>query len=160
MDSSGYSILYITIYFLFYAFIAALLSIWIFVLVCRCYRSSPRFRAALDPPQAPPAASGGLDVSSIETLPSFEFVSGAEMPSSSKSKSECVVCLGAFEQNETLRLMPRCGHVFHSGCVDVWLRSHATCPYCRAPVVVEPPGGPSPEVWIVVAPTPPQAALS
>ncbi|KAL2942158.1 E3 ubiquitin-protein ligase ATL31 [Bienertia sinuspersici] len=34
---------------------------------------------------------------------------------------ECVVCLGVFEDNEMLRLLPKCGHVFTlialmSGC--------------------------------------------
>ncbi|GMH10446.1 hypothetical protein Nepgr_012287 [Nepenthes gracilis] len=52
---------------------------------------------------------------------------------------ECPVCLNAFEGHETLRLLPKCDHVFHRWCVDRWLRSHTTCPCCRANLVPEAP---------------------
>lgn len=44
------------------------------------------------------------------------------------------MCLSAVEEREVVRLLPNCGHVFHVGCIDVWLRSHCTCPVCRAGV--------------------------
>lgn len=47
---------------------------------------------------------------------------------------ECVVCLSEFGDNETLRLLPQCLHVFHPYCIDVWLASHDTCPVCRTKV--------------------------
>ncbi|XP_019462624.1 PREDICTED: E3 ubiquitin-protein ligase RING1-like isoform X2 [Lupinus angustifolius] len=47
----------------------------------------------------------------------------------------CSVCLGEFEQQENLRLLPKCSHAFHIPCIDTWLRSHKNCPLCRAPVV-------------------------
>ncbi|KAE9610317.1 putative transcription factor C2H2 family [Lupinus albus] len=47
----------------------------------------------------------------------------------------CSVCLGEFEQQESLRLLPKCSHAFHIPCIDTWLRSHKNCPLCRAPVV-------------------------
>jgi len=50
-------------------------------------------------------------------------------------ESECLVCLGEFEQEESLRLLPKCSHAFHVPCIDTWLRSHKTCPLCRAPIV-------------------------
>ncbi|XP_020271552.1 RING-H2 finger protein ATL5-like [Asparagus officinalis] len=48
---------------------------------------------------------------------------------------ECVVCLGVMEEGEEGRVLPRCKHVFHVECVDVWLRSRSTCPICRALVM-------------------------
>ncbi|KAL1215850.1 RING-H2 finger protein ATL54 [Cardamine amara subsp. amara] len=50
--------------------------------------------------------------------------------------SDCSVCLSEFEEEETLRLLPKCKHAFHLSCIDTWLRSHTNCPLCRAPVVV------------------------
>ena len=48
-----------------------------------------------------------------------------------KEKLECAVCLREFEDDETLRLIPKCDHVFHTECIDVWLASNVTCPLCR-----------------------------
>ncbi|XP_045819269.1 E3 ubiquitin-protein ligase RING1-like [Trifolium pratense] len=52
--------------------------------------------------------------------------------------SDCSVCLSEFEEDENLRLLPKCNHAFHLPCIDTWLRSHTNCPMCRAPIVVDP----------------------
>lgn len=52
--------------------------------------------------------------------------------------TDCAVCLTEFEEDETLRLLPKCNHAFHLPCIDTWLRSHTTCPMCRAPIVSNP----------------------
>ncbi|KAJ0430636.1 putative transcription factor C2H2 family [Helianthus annuus] len=44
----------------------------------------------------------------------------------------CAVCLGEFEEDEDVRIMPECAHVFHVSCIDMWLFSHDSCPLCRA----------------------------
>lgn len=49
--------------------------------------------------------------------------------------SLCCVCLGEFELKEELRQLPLCKHVFHGDCIRLWLRSNATCPLCRCPVI-------------------------
>lgn len=49
--------------------------------------------------------------------------------------AECSVCLNEFEEDETVRLLPKCSHAFHIHCIDTWLRSHTNCPMCRAPIV-------------------------
>ncbi|KAJ7945440.1 RING-H2 finger protein [Quillaja saponaria] len=51
--------------------------------------------------------------------------------------TECSVCLSEFEQDERLRLLPKCSHAFHISCIDTWLRSHKNCPLCRAPIIVD-----------------------
>ncbi|WCJ24779.1 RING/U-box superfamily protein [Euphorbia peplus] len=48
---------------------------------------------------------------------------------------ECSVCLSEFEQDETVRLLPKCNHAFHITCIDTWLRSHTNCPLCRAHIL-------------------------
>lgn len=48
--------------------------------------------------------------------------------------AQCSICLGEYQENEELRMMPKCGHCFHLACIDVWLRKQPTCPVCRFPV--------------------------
>ncbi|KAF9676536.1 hypothetical protein SADUNF_Sadunf08G0012200 [Salix dunnii] len=50
----------------------------------------------------------------------------------------CSICLGDYEDNDMLRLLPDCGHVFHLKCVDCWLKQHSTCPLCRNSLVPTP----------------------
>lgn len=44
---------------------------------------------------------------------------------------QCAVCLGEFNNNDKVRVLPQCNHVFHPPCIDAWLSSHVTCPVCR-----------------------------
>ncbi|GER30077.1 RING/U-box superfamily protein [Striga asiatica] len=52
--------------------------------------------------------------------------------------SDCSVCLNEFQEDETLRLLPKCSHAFHVPCIDTWLRSHTNFPLCRAGIVADP----------------------
>ncbi|KAI3978610.1 hypothetical protein MKX01_015785 [Papaver californicum] len=72
----------------------------------------------------------GLDPRVIDTFPTFIYsvVKGLKI---GKGALECAVCLNEFEDDETLRLLPKCDHVFHPECIDAWLVSHTTCPVCR-----------------------------
>lgn len=86
------------------------------------------------------AAARGLDATAIDALPTLAYseVKGLHI---GKGALECAVCLNEFEDEETLRLLPKCDHVFHLECIDMWLASHTTCPVCRAnlaPVAGEP----------------------
>ncbi|KAK8937012.1 RING-H2 finger protein ATL65 [Platanthera zijinensis] len=75
----------------------------------------------------------GLDDAAIKTLPLSVFSrSKAKQPAA--TNRDCAVCLLEFEDGEWLRTLPICAHAFHVECIDVWLRSHATCPLCRAAV--------------------------
>ncbi|KAG2281590.1 hypothetical protein Bca4012_050065 [Brassica carinata] len=76
----------------------------------------------------------GIDASVIETFPTFRY----SRVKISKEALECSICLNEFEDAETLRLVPKCCHVFHPDCIDAWLQSHATCPLCRANLVPVP----------------------
>lgn len=84
--------------------------------------------------QTSPAARSptkGLDASVISSIPLFVYVEEKQC----KVGLECVICLSLFEENEIGRNLPKCNHVFHVECIDMWLASHSNCPICRAPVV-------------------------
>ncbi|CDF35458.1 unnamed protein product [Chondrus crispus] len=71
-------------------------------------------------PGKPPASA-----ESIRTLPVVNMRPGPSGPSS------CPICTEEYEFNEPAKRLP-CGHTFHADCVVPWLRSHCTCPLCRA----------------------------
>ncbi|KAF7829971.1 RING-H2 finger protein ATL11-like [Senna tora] len=73
----------------------------------------------------------GLDSDIIDTFPTFMY-SAVKRLKIGKSSLECAVCLNEFQEQETLRFIPKCSHVFHTHCIDLWLSSHSTCPVCRA----------------------------
>ncbi|XP_038976994.1 E3 ubiquitin-protein ligase ATL31-like [Phoenix dactylifera] len=79
----------------------------------------------------------GLDPAVLETFPTLVYseVKGLRI---GKEAPECAVCLSEFEDDETLRLLPKCSHVFHTDCIDTWLATHATCPVCRSNLVPDP----------------------
>jgi hypothetical protein len=76
----------------------------------------------------------GLDKSVVENLPlvGYPLVKGLE---GGKDLHECAVCLSDFEDEDNVRLLPKCGHIFHPDCIDMWFDSHSTCPLCRASLV-------------------------
>ncbi|GJY75789.1 zinc finger, RING/FYVE/PHD-type containing protein [Tanacetum coccineum] len=45
--------------------------------------------------------------------------------------AQCIVCLSEYHADDMLRILPFCGHFFHSSCIDIWLQQHCTCPVCR-----------------------------
>uniref|UniRef100_A0A0E0KW75 RING-type E3 ubiquitin transferase n=1 Tax=Oryza punctata TaxID=4537 RepID=A0A0E0KW75_ORYPU len=81
----------------------------------------------------------GLSSSAVGALPVFRFgdMGGAGGGAARYRATECAVCLGAFDAAELLRVLPRCQHAFHPGCVDAWLMAHSTCPVCRRRVARE-----------------------
>nr|XP_004289484.2 PREDICTED: E3 ubiquitin-protein ligase ATL31-like [Fragaria vesca subsp. vesca] len=78
----------------------------------------------------------GLDPAVIEKFPMFVYSDVKDLKIG-KGALECAVCLSEFEDYETLRLLPKCDHVFHPDCIDAWLASHITCPVCRAMLAPE-----------------------
>ncbi|XP_071739198.1 putative RING-H2 finger protein ATL53 [Rutidosis leptorrhynchoides] len=68
----------------------------------------------------------GLDQSQIESICVFKYKKEEGL------NSDCSVCLSEFEDDESLKLLPKCSHAFHVSCIDTWLRSHKNCPLCRA----------------------------
>lgn len=75
----------------------------------------------------------GLDPSLMEAFPTFLYASVKDLrnENSKKYSLECAICLVEFDEDSMLRLLTVCCHVFHQECIDLWLRSHKTCPVCR-----------------------------
>ncbi|KAK1425000.1 hypothetical protein QVD17_20342 [Tagetes erecta] len=82
-------------------------------------------------------AATGLDESLIKSIAVCRYMKGDDVVEG----SDCAVCLSEFQDGESVRLLPKCGHAFHLPCIDTWLRSHSNCPLCRSHVL---PGIPVP----------------
>ncbi|KAF8749745.1 hypothetical protein HU200_012544 [Digitaria exilis] len=80
----------------------------------------------------------GLDERAIAAIAAVVYDAGKKLSAGAEEDGDgsCAVCLAEFRDGETLRLLPRCRHAFHRGCIDTWLRAHVNCPLCRAPVQV------------------------
>lgn len=127
--------------------LASLLVIVLVLCAIRCYRmrrAVNRVTVAAASSAAAAAAGNvtnkkrpapGLGEDAIAALPKFEYRgTGDEC-----DRWECSICLCAVADGEVARQLPRCMHLFHRGCVDMWLVAHTTCPVCRAEVVVNKP---------------------
>ncbi|KAL6208560.1 hypothetical protein ACLB2K_019509 [Fragaria x ananassa] len=73
----------------------------------------------------------GLEQSLISSISVCQYMKGDGLVEG----TECAVCLSEFQEDETLRLLPKCDHAFHIPCIDTWLTSHTNCPLCRAPII-------------------------
>ncbi|BAF08351.1 RING-H2 finger protein ATL39 [Oryza sativa Japonica Group] len=82
---------------------------------------------------------GGLDKAALAAIPVFRFKASASAAALGGGEAECAVCLSGMQDGDAVRALPGCGHAFHAGCVDAWLRAHGTCPVCRARPAVPPP---------------------
>ncbi|KAI8540844.1 hypothetical protein RHMOL_Rhmol08G0016400 [Rhododendron molle] len=108
-----------------------------FVSVCihQCYNGDtagggaiPLYTAASRPRRLSPS---GLDPAVMNSFPIFNY-SEIKHLKLGKGELSCAVCVSEFEDSERLRWLPKCDHVFHPECIDLWLASHSTCPICRA----------------------------
>ncbi|XP_048128617.1 RING-H2 finger protein ATL80-like [Rhodamnia argentea] len=88
-------------------------------------------------PRPPPAANRGLKRKALQSLPKIVYgLEEAAAVGAARFPVECAICLGEFSEGDEVRLLPQCGHGFHVGCIDQWLRSHSSCPSCRQILVV------------------------
>lgn len=47
----------------------------------------------------------------------------------------CSICICEYEHGEELRLLPKCGHIFHTECIMPWLtQKKNACPLCQKEV--------------------------
>ncbi|XP_031473435.1 E3 ubiquitin-protein ligase ATL42-like [Nymphaea colorata] len=128
----------LTTFFLLFFLVLIALILVLFLRLCRstaimAVRSSTaragRVQVVRSETLQPPPA--GIRKEVINSLPVFQF---ASFPAGSSAGAECAVCLAGFEDADLLRVLPKCRHAFHMGCVDKWLEGHESCPVCRQSV--------------------------
>lgn len=100
---------------------------------CILHRARRRNRAVVDDDNEAvwPIFTQGLQASVIQSIPVCKYSKSDGLVDG----SECAVCLSEFEEEEPLRLLPKCSHAFHLPCIDKWLQSHSNCPLCRANIM-------------------------
>ncbi|XP_011084385.1 RING-H2 finger protein ATL70-like [Sesamum indicum] len=72
----------------------------------------------------------GLDEGTLSSYPHYTY-SQVKPHKGEMTASACSICLVDYKDNDVLRLLPECGHLFHLNCVDPWLMLNPTCPICR-----------------------------
>ncbi|KAM1923965.1 hypothetical protein ACFX15_021803 [Malus domestica] len=88
---------------------------------------------------SPRVETRGLDEAVIRSIPLLQFKKdGNYIGMGEGSFCECAVCLNEFQEDEKLRIIPNCSHVFHIDCIDVWLQGNANCPLCRTSISTTP----------------------
>ncbi|KAL1200655.1 putative RING-H2 finger protein ATL53 [Cardamine amara subsp. amara] len=95
---------------------------------------SPESQDQDDDPFAHESSNTGLDDALIKKIGCFKLKKhqiGLKI-----NGTDCSICLGEFNEDESLRLLPKCNHIFHVVCIDRWLKSHSNCPLCRAKIIV------------------------
>lgn len=86
-------------------------------------------------------ATEGLDEALIKSIAVCRYKKG----DGGVTEGTCSVCLSEFQEDESIRLLPKCTHAFHVPCIDTWLKSHSNCPLCRSDVVfIGPSASPAP----------------
>ncbi|XP_022958842.1 RING-H2 finger protein ATL52-like [Cucurbita moschata] len=94
------------------------------------------------------SAGPGLNEALLKSISVFKFKKGEGLI----EESDCAICLSEFQENESLRLLPKCSHAFHLACIDTWLKSNSSCPFCRSnitPTNPPPPETPPPSVTVL-----------
>ncbi|KAL2334657.1 hypothetical protein Fmac_015870 [Flemingia macrophylla] len=82
----------------------------------------------------------GISAELLNTFPTLVFSNiNTHLDNNNNNNKglECAVCLTDFTDGDTLRLLPKCSHVFHPRCIDSWLASNVTCPVCRANLTLD-----------------------
>ncbi|XP_030533682.1 RING-H2 finger protein ATL51-like isoform X2 [Rhodamnia argentea] len=86
-------------------------------------------------------ATGGLDEALIKSIAVCRY----KKDDGGVTEGTCSVCLSEFQEDESIRLLPKCTHAFHVPCIDMWLKSHSNCPLCRSDVIfIVPSASPAP----------------
>lgn len=70
--------------------------------------------------------SQGMRPAQIQELPCHTATEAAE--------EDCPICISGICAGDSCRRLPQCGHVFHRGCIDLWLLRAPQCPLCKGRV--------------------------
>ncbi|XP_020180579.1 probable E3 ubiquitin-protein ligase RHA4A [Aegilops tauschii subsp. strangulata] len=120
-------------------------------LLCACPCASAITSHPLPGPAPPPAVVAATSPSPSDALPEPVVVEKPQLRyflySAAAATEEdggvrgasvvvCAICLEALVGGAECSEVPACRHVFHRGCLALWIGSSNTCPLCRRPVVL------------------------
>lgn len=80
----------------------------------------------------------GMELEGVQGLQNLDLLPPAinyRRQDISSSHSDCAICLEEFVDGESCRVFHACKHLFHSACIDNWLRLNPSCPICRNYVI-------------------------
>ncbi|KAH7669347.1 Zinc finger RING/FYVE/PHD-type protein [Dioscorea alata] len=118
------------------ALLCALICVVGLALVARCAWLRRYSIPSSNGAQPPTPLNKGLKKKALQALPkvSFDPASAAAV-----KIADCAICLAEFAEGDEIRILPQCEHGFHAVCVDTWLGSHSSCPFCRQILIVAAP---------------------
>jgi hypothetical protein len=75
----------------------------------------------------------------VDTTPSEHLKVGfLKMAEELKKKFTCCICMDDIpvmtDENTKDITITKCGHIYHTGCVNKWLENKDTCPTCRTKI--------------------------
>ncbi|XP_021725502.1 E3 ubiquitin-protein ligase RHA1B-like [Chenopodium quinoa] len=89
-----------------------------------------------EPGPVQPISSAGALIREMLPAVTYAEVLSAAGPDEPGPSESCAVCLYEFEEEDEIRRMRNCRHMFHRCCVDRWIdHDRKTCPLCRMPFV-------------------------
>ncbi|CAM8971942.1 hypothetical protein QQ045_029042 [Rhodiola kirilowii] len=72
-----------------------------------------------------------------EILPVMKLEDLKRSKDVAEDTESCAVCLCEIEEEEEVRWLENCKHIFHRCCLDRWMdHDQTTCPLCRTPFVL------------------------
>ncbi|KAK4345834.1 hypothetical protein RND71_036010 [Anisodus tanguticus] len=88
----------------------------------------------------------GIDEATLLSYPKLLYSEAKVNYKDSTASTCCSICLADYKDNDMLRLLQDCGHLFHLKCVDPWLMLNPSCPICRTSPLPTPLSTPLAEV--------------
>jgi hypothetical protein len=84
-------------------------------------------------PTPPPRRATAVSGSNVETKVSLNEKGKETLKKCAKfSEKECPICFESMDDANNVKCC-NCGHSFHKNCLDEWLMTKKTCPFCREP---------------------------
>ncbi|KAM3409582.1 hypothetical protein ACQJBY_002088 [Aegilops geniculata] len=117
-------------------FLSIILCFILLCTYCRCARQRAMAAARGGRAMRHGFQSALLRPADGAALPVVRYAdAGAGAKKGQQPEGDCPVCLEAFGDDDGVKVVPACGHVFHAPCIDRWLDVRNSCPVCRCVVV-------------------------
>ncbi|XP_062201637.1 probable E3 ubiquitin-protein ligase ATL45 [Phragmites australis] len=117
-------------------FVSIMLCFILLCTYCRCARqraiAGARRRVMRE---LVPGAALFLRPSGAALPPVVPYGSASASAAKKGLPEDCPICLEPFGDDDGVRVVPACGHLFHAPCIDRWLDERNSCPVCRCAVV-------------------------